>query len=122
MWVRAGWIRRGNPSLAGNSSSLEGPRMAKRFAYFSPAIALGIFLLVGCQQQQTAPLVQNIPSPSFNGPTIAPPPAAPKAPTPAPPPVASAAGPKAWIPTAPVRAWKWIIVHHSASPTGNAAI
>jgi hypothetical protein len=83
-------------------------------------LLLGSVLLVGCQQQN-APLVQSIPSPSFDGPRIA----APVAPPPvvkSAPPVAAASGPKAWIPTAPARPWRWIVVHHSASPSGSAAV
>jgi N-acetyl-anhydromuramyl-L-alanine amidase AmpD len=30
--------------------------------------------------------------------------------------------PEAWIPTAPPNAWRWIIIHHSATPAGNAAV
>jgi N-acetylmuramoyl-L-alanine amidase len=77
-----------------------------------------------------------LPSPNFNGPNvIAPPPVAvvpPPAPAPvAPPPVphpepqqplAQAGVPRTWVPNAPARPWKWIVIHHSATPAGSAAV
>jgi N-acetylmuramoyl-L-alanine amidase len=63
--------------------------------------------------------MQTLPAPSFDGPRIA-------APTPPPAAVApktfTPVGPSAWLPSAPARPWKWIVIHHSASPTGSAAI
>lgn len=89
--------------------------MAKSF----PLIALAGILLVGCQQQ-SPPMISTIPAPSFNGPSITPPP--PPAPIKTAPPVASFSGPKSWIPQTAARPWKWIVIHHSASPTGSAMV
>jgi hypothetical protein len=75
-------------------------------------------------------MVDSLPPPSFRGPTIAQAHAA-KAPalmshSPAPkktPQVTVAGIPREWIPpaTAEKREWNWIVVHHSATPTGGAA-
>jgi hypothetical protein len=35
--------------------------------------------------------------------------------------VASVVGPAAWVPPVAPRPWRWIIIHHSATPTGGAA-
>lgn len=107
---------------------------------FSPRIVLGLIasaLLAGssgCQNQQVA---QNIPEPNFNGPNVAQqpvaqqPPALPSVPQWTPPrpeprsqPNASAqAGiPKSWVPSARPRQWKWIVIHHSATPAGSLAL
>jgi hypothetical protein len=86
--------------------------------------------VVGCQAPSSG--VASVPPPSFNGPNVATPapvrpveqpkPAAPATP---PPPVARATvpldGPKAWAPKAQARGWKWIVIHHSATPAGDAA-
>src|SRR5262249_52623291 len=38
------------------------------------------------------------------------------------PPVAPRPGvPSDWIPTAAAHEWRWIVIHHSATPNGNAA-
>jgi hypothetical protein len=94
--------------------------MAKHWAV--PSFLLVSALLVGCQsnKQQTI----NFPPPTFSGPTIAQKPApklAPVAPTA---PVASAqsGGPREWTPIAPARPWRWIVIHHSASPSGSMAV
>ena len=91
--------------------------MAKHWAL----LAAGIFVFVGCQQNH-APIAQ-VPPPSFAGPTIAPR-AAPAPVTAAPiaPPVAKASGPREWVPSVPPRPWKWIVIHHSASPSGSMAV
>jgi hypothetical protein len=78
---------------------------------------------------------QALPSPNFNGPNIIAPPPVAVAPTPAPSsvappparpepqqPVAQVGVPRSWIPTAPPRPWKWIVIHHSATPAGSAAV
>src|SRR5438874_13184136 len=89
--------------------------------------------LAGCQNQQ---YVQDLPTPNFNGPAIiAPAPApAPEPPSPVtlnaqPTPSAKTstaaawgAVPKSWIPNATARPWKWIVIHHSATPSGSAAV
>jgi hypothetical protein len=83
--------------------------------------ALTLFLSLGCQSTQTA--VSHIPPPSFAGPNIT------QQPAPAPqakpaPPVAAAAptGPRDWTPKAPARPWRWIVIHHSASPSGSMSV
>src|SRR5206468_7992138 len=30
--------------------------------------------------------------------------------------------PRSWIPTSSARPWKWIIIHHSATPAGSLAV
>ncbi len=81
----------------------------------------------GCAEQSL--LVQSVPPPTLNAPTISAGTPAPATATPVPanprptyrPPVATVAGiPKAWIPGTAARPWKWIIIHHSASPSGGA--
>ena len=90
-------------------------------------------VVAGCQNQQ---VVQSLPAPSFNPPTVVlpapPPPApvvvqkplpvkpAPVAPAPKPAPLAVGV-PREWAPSASARPWRWIIIHHSATPSGGAA-
>jgi hypothetical protein len=97
--------------------------------------AIALCWLAGCQNQQ---YVQNLPPPNFNGPAILTPAlVVPPAPQPPPqvtlnrqssPPVkenlSSAFGsvPRSWIPNVTPRPWKWIVIHHSATPSGNAAV
>jgi len=106
--------------------------MAKQLFLIAPVLALCAFLQVGCQSQNT--VVDSVPPPNLNGPQIT------LAPTPVrvaavmPPPVvvphrASASRaqwgiPAAWIPDANAeqRPWKWIVIHHSATSTGSAAM
>jgi hypothetical protein len=83
----------------------------------------GVFLLaaVGCNENRVA---STLPPPHFSGPTITPAPIAPK---PQPPlaiaPVAPRGVPREWIPSSAVRVrdWKYIVIHHSATPSGGAA-
>jgi hypothetical protein len=96
--------------------------MAKRAFFIFTLLAL-----VGCQSQS---VVENLPQPNFNGPNVA---AAPIIVQPmpkiaAPPAIAKAepvptyAGsvPRAWIPNKGAhRDWYWIVIHHSASPSGS---
>lgn len=90
-------------------------------------LVLLIATLVGCQAHE-GQVVQSLPQPNFNGPLIAS-----AAPAPFLPPVpqyspqtprgqGSLSGSQAWIPRVAPRPWRWIVVHHSASPTGSAAI
>jgi hypothetical protein len=80
-------------------------------------------------------MVDHVPSPSFNGPTVqsgggggsaapATPQVAQQAPPWTPPRIApgkSSAGiPRDWVPYASARPWKWIVIHHSATPSGSA--
>ena len=96
--------------------------------------AIALALLAGCQNQQ---YVQNLPSPNFNGPAIlAPAPVMPPAPQPPPQvtlnthaspvkensPGGFGSVPRSWIPNVTPRPWKWIVIHHSATPAGNAAV
>jgi hypothetical protein len=85
----------------------------------------------GCQQkqQQTA---EQLPPANFNGPlVVAPPPAPvdPPKPAPRPPQVETkprpapsplAGIPRDWTPSARANDWKWIVIHHSATPAGGA--
>jgi hypothetical protein len=77
-------------------------------------------------------VVDTLPPQNFNGPSLAAKAApAPAQPTPAPqprinvpPPVARGPGiivPRDWEPRAAARPWRWIVIHHSATPTGGAA-
>jgi hypothetical protein len=90
--------------------------------------AILLTLAVGCQSHNSG-MVENLPPPNFSAPTIDAPvalapvaPPAPLVPAPIEPaPRASIAGEKSWVPNSPARAWKWIVVHHSATPSGSAA-
>ena len=93
--------------------------MAKHWAL----LAVTLLIAAGCQSNQLA--VSELPPPSFAGPTIAQGPAAPPPHySAAPPAVASAApsGPRDWTPIVAPRPWKWIVIHHSASPAGSMAV
>lgn len=111
----------------------EGPRMAKRCAALM-VIAVGLVALTGCQPQQPASLVKNLPPPNFDGPNDLtaplPPPIAPPRPTP---PIATipkaptnkgpfANVPADWIPPIRANAWRWIVIHHSATSNGGAVM
>ena len=98
-------------------------------------IALFALAMVGLAGCQTSQYVNNLPAPNFNGPTVAAPvvatqqPPAPQVtlntqPPPAKTTTAAAYGsvPRTWIPNATARPWKWIVIHHSATPSGNAAV
>lgn len=87
-----------------------------------------LFAAAGCQQKQPASMVDNLPAPNFSGPVYqdrpvapAPPPAALVPPRPQPAPPETGSVPAAWIPHVPLNRWYWIIIHHSATPTGGAA-
>jgi hypothetical protein len=105
----------------------ERPRMAKWCAVL---ISAAVFALAGCQPHQPTQLVSSLPPPNFDGPgNLSAAPAPLVAPVPAPPPVAprpqvaSRPGldvPPEWIPTIRPNVWRWIIIHHSATPTGSA--
>ena len=98
------------------------------------AVGISIFILTaltGCQSPQSAkssassrssssskkPMIAQLPPPSFDGPNVLPKGAAGT--------TAQAArgltGPAAWKITAPPRDWRWIVIHHSATPTGSMA-
>jgi len=95
-------------------------------------LLVGLGLAAGCQDSGST--VSSMPEPNFNAPVITrqanPPvavrPAQPVAPVspyrPKPPvAVASAGVPREWIPNAPARPWRYIVIHHSDTPTGSAA-
>lgn len=104
--------------------------MAARY----PIVILAVALLAGCAQSTTT---ANLPPPRFDGPlvsqpavVVAPTPApapalqlTPIAPLPRPPTYRPIAGiPRDWIPEVEARPWRWIIIHHSATSFGSAAI
>jgi N-acetyl-anhydromuramyl-L-alanine amidase AmpD len=103
------------------------------------AVGITIFVLAaltGCSSPQassssrkstvamsSAPTFNQLPAPSFDGPNIvASAPAAAAAPTAkAQANVAAPSGSAAWKPRVPSRDWKWIVIHHSATPGGSMA-
>ncbi len=94
-------------------------------ARYLPLLMIGLLAAAGCQSHNG--MVENLPAPNFNGPAIAArQAAAPGAARPWTPPGPSAqpgvAPERAWVPAAPARPWKWIVIHHSASPSGSAAV
>jgi len=104
-----------------------GPRMAKHAAS-SFVVVCGLLLVAGgCAEQ---PVVEQLPAANFNGPVVAPPPMVetPKFAAPAvvarpkavQPPVVVASVPREWIPNARANDWRWIVIHHSATPSGGA--
>jgi hypothetical protein len=100
--------------------------MAKWCAAF---VAAAVFALAGCQPHEPVAMVKTLPPPNFEGPgDLTPPPPAPIVRPPAPVAVAppdkikTPAGiPAAWVPTIRANSWRWIVIHHSATPTGCAA-
>jgi len=105
------------------------PRMARTLL----AVLIAIVLLsAGCSSQPTRSSVASAyPAPNYAGPTItgekptapplqvpAPKPAAVKTPTPTP----QLAVPREWTPKTASRGWQWIVIHHSATPNGSAAV
>src|SRR4051812_33988608 len=97
------------------------------------AVAGILFLIGGCQQSKST-VVQKLPTPSLDGPVInAPAPVAKIAPAtrPAAPSQAVAAAqksrgerggvPQEWLINVPANQWQYIVIHHSATPAGNAA-
>jgi hypothetical protein len=84
-----------------------------------------LLALVGCHAQTS--MVQTLPPPTHDAPRIAQrqSPASPRV-TPTEPPRTShsstvAGVPREWIPNASPRPWRWIVIHHSATPSGGAA-
>jgi hypothetical protein len=99
-------------------------------AKWSALLVVALFAVAGCQQKSQVSMVDNLPAPNFNGPAFAdhpvlPPPVVvvprPKVQPlkPVEPPVE--ASPVGWVPSAPLNHWYWIVIHHSATPTGGAA-
>ena len=94
----------------------------KNMRWADLAVGVAIFILAaltGCaaQPSKSGARVANLPPPSFDGPNIVKPGAA-QASRPLP---FTPSGPADWKPTAPARDWKWIVIHHSATPTGSMA-
>ena len=116
----------------------------------SLVFSLGVLSLAAAGCQQPSSSAEMLPAPSFNPPAVAlqrPAPVAPAplievGPPPAPRPhplpqvahaapahpplprrqVAGGSAPAAWVPNAPARPWKWIVIHHTATAFGNEAI
>lgn len=93
---------------------------------YSLILLTGLVYVAGCQNPS---IVSRVPSPNFNGPTVAQPtapgprqPALPPPATPWPAPTqAKLDVPRGWIPSARPNAWRWIVIHHSATSNGSAA-
>lgn len=90
---------------------------------FLTIVTLGLAAVSGCQQSSS--MVDNLPAPNFNGPVIAPQVAVapPRVTAPVAKPVQPVAlrGERAWAINVAPRQWKYIVIHHSATPSGNAA-
>jgi hypothetical protein len=115
--------------------------MANKLCF--PIVIAGLFLVVGCQvQSKESQVVETMPAPNFSGPSMQDETAVARAiPAPAPALVAEPARsgsrpdkvlvparppthdhvPSDWVPVAKLNAWHWIVIHHSATPTGGAA-
>jgi hypothetical protein len=100
--------------------------MAFRFSRIA-ILACAAITVAGCASPA---VMDSLPEPNFNGPVVAapppPPPAQPKFTTPdvkpGAPLVGRMTGPRDWTPSAAPRSWRWIVIHHSATPTGSAAM
>lgn len=90
--------------------------------YLIPTLV--ILIVIGCASN--GGLVNTIPSPNFNGPVVqssAPAPIAPQmvsVPNDQPIRRGGVSFDRSWVANAPARSWKWIVVHHSATPVGSA--
>ena len=100
--------------------SIAAPRGNRRCCLFALGLITSIITTTGCQSTQR-PMIAHLPPPSFEGPKIV---ARPAAPPKIEAPIASAnpTGPRAWVPNVPPRPWRWIVIHHSASPSGSMAV
>ena len=100
------------------------------------AVGITIFVLAaltGCSSPQASqsrtsavamstPSLSQPPAPSFDGPNIVARPSVAVAPSAKPhATVAPVSGPAAWKPRVAPRDWKWIVIHHSATPSGSMA-
>jgi hypothetical protein len=109
-----------------------------RFSFSIPTInslSFGSLLIVlasagGCQSRNSG-AIANLPQPNFNGPIVAAPVPAPiarSAPAQQPSPIVkqaprgSLASEREWVPTTAPRSWRWIVIHHSATPAGSASV
>jgi hypothetical protein len=86
-----------------------------RHVFMLGVVALGAFALIGCEPKKST--VAHLPPPSFDGPKIIP-----NAPMSGGPVAVAPSGPSAWRPIVAPRPWKWIVIHHSASPSGSMAV
>jgi len=102
--------------------------MAFRFSRVAILACAAAITAAGCASPA---VMESLPEPNFNGPVVAapppPPPTQPKFTTPDVKPSAPQAsgrmtGPRDWSPSAAPRSWRWIVIHHSATPTGSAAM
>jgi hypothetical protein len=81
-------------------------------------------LLAGCRQDTAS--TTSLPLPGLDGPVAAVPTGLPE-PRIAPPPAAPQNRPRIpgvpeeWVPAVAANSWKWIVIHHSATPAGSAA-
>ena len=103
--------------------------------WYAPLVLTGFAALIGCQPTPTSSVVQSLPAPNFSGPQLSDNTPAPRpvTPPPQPPPIAvapkpapvaprvAAGVPGDWVPVATPNQWYWIVIHHSATPTGGAA-
>ena len=104
--------------------------MANRYgALFAGLAGLAALLGVsGCSSPsapaQSAMMVDSLPAPNFEGPNLTDPPP-PVAVAVKPPPILPQPGytgiPRDWTPAIKPVPWQWIVIHHSATPTGGAA-
>lgn len=98
--------------------------MAKLHAW---AVAGVLLAVIGCKShsKQSTAVVDQLPKPSFQGPALASASkvsAQPKAaPAPYRGPVASKGTARDWAPSVKARQWRYIVMHHSATPAGGAA-
>ena len=87
------------------------------------AAAVGLLAVLGGCQAQPAAAIRELPMDSILSPSPVRPAMAPVRPTrPATRLQPAEDVPREWIPAAHARPWRWIVVHHSASDVGSAAI
>lgn len=104
---------------------LQGCREGVASAIGIVGILVALLALTGCQSQQA--LDQAVPLPSLSGPVVTQPtPQSSPAPAPSsamkrvPPPAVTSGMPAGWVPPVAPRAWRYIVIHHSATPRGGA--
>jgi hypothetical protein len=102
------------------------PRRRLPSILLQSSIAL-VALAAGCES--TSSTSAHLPQPNFNAPPLAPQqPSVRIAPASPPPQVAAAPrsgpasdAPREWLPPGRANNWRWIVIHHSATPTGSVA-
>jgi len=113
--------------MATMAIDLEQDRSRARALHWA-SFAVGVIILVvaatGCQSNgPSKSMVSHLPPPTFYGPKIIKP--APLAAAPTLPGMVRnvpPSGPAAWTPSVQPRPWQWIVIHHSASPSGSMAV